>query len=618
MPSHGAATGDDCFVLLDDCAADDGNPSSRLYSGYRRMLSCPDAAGLPALFEAMAQAQQQGLHAVLLLDYELGAGIENIASRERGPDAARILLFAECRRMSADAVAHWLEQTAGAGAAGVFGLRFSEDEAAFRAALARIHAWIEAGDVYQVNHTLRIHFNAWGTPAALYRLLRARQPVPYGALALLPDGSALLSLSPELFMRNDGGRLTARPMKGTAPASGDAGIDAERARQLVSCDKTRAENLMIVDLLRNDFGRIAATGSVTAPELFRVDRYGSVLQMTSTVTARLRTGVTLAQVFQAMFPCGSVTGAPKRRAMQIIRALEPDARGIYTGAIGWAEANGDFCLSVPIRTLALDAPRAGLCRGVLGVGAGIVHDSDSAAEYAECLQKAAFLTGLAPGFTLFESLYATREHGCRHLDRHLARLSASARHFGFAMDDARLREALRQACAALPDGAHALRLSLAADGETSITTTALSPWEEPVRVFLAREPVDGDDQFLRHKSSRREIYDAAWRAAQRQGGFDMLFFNARGELTEGGRSNVFLRIDGAWFTPPLACGLLPGVMRSVLLEDAAWQGRERVLTREDLLRAEEIVVCNALRGALRAVLQRDGDAGEDCAFGKRG
>jgi para-aminobenzoate synthetase/4-amino-4-deoxychorismate lyase len=592
----------ECCVLLDDCNASEAQPSSRLYTGFVRMLSCADAAGLPPLLEEMQAALEQGFYALLLLDYEFGAGIEAIAPRAAPAAAARILLFAECRRLSAAAAGQWLEGVGGAADAGVADLSFSEDEAAFGAALDRIHAWLEAGDAYQVNHTWRIHFDAWGPPAALYRRLRARQPVPYGALALLPDGGAILSLSPELFMRKQGRELTARPMKGTAPASGDAALDARRAAELVNDAKTRAENLMIVDLLRNDFGRVAVTGSVAVPRLFQVERYGAVLQMTSTVTATLRPGVTLAQLLAALFPCGSVTGAPKRRAMQIIRELEPGARGIYTGAIGWVEAGGDFCLSVPIRTLALEPPENGVSRGMLGVGAGIVHDSEPAAEYAECRHKAAFVTGMAPEFTLFESIYASREHGCRHLARHLARLRHSAAYFGFAFDEQRLRAALAAACAGLPAGAHALRLTLQADGGAAVKASALAPSPQTVGVLLAAEPVDGADLFLRHKTSRRQRYDSAWRAAQERGAFDMLFFNARGELTEGGRSNVFLRLDGAWFTPPLSSGLLPGVMRSALLEDPAFAARERVLTREDLARAEEIVVCNALRGALRAVV----------------
>jgi para-aminobenzoate synthetase/4-amino-4-deoxychorismate lyase len=596
----------DCCVLLDDCHASPEAPTSRLYTGHVQTLACANATGLGTLLQQAQQALERGLHAVLLCDYELGEGLHRIAARPSSGPGAQVLLFSTCRRLDADQADAWLAQMAGDAPAGIAGLHAGEDAERFSHAIARIHAWLEAGDAYQINYTWRFHFDAWGEPAALYRRLRARQPVPYGALALLPDGQSLLSLSPELFMRQTGRALTAQPMKGTAAASGNATRDAETAAEMRQDPKTRAENLMIVDLLRNDFGRVADTGSVGVPALFQVERFGAVLQMTSTVTATRRADMDMGQVLAALFPCGSVTGAPKRRAMQIIRELEDTPRGIYTGAIGWLEASGDFCLSVPIRTLALAPPQGGVRSGVLGVGAGIVHDSRAADEYAECLQKARFLTGLAQPFTLFETMRASRAGGCAHLHRHLARLAASAQYFGFGYDEAALRAALDAACAALPDGAHALKLVLAFDGSASIASSPLAPWPQPVTVLLAAQPTRADDLFLRHKTSLRERYDSAWRAAQAEGAFDTLFHNERGELTEGGRSNVFLLLDGAWLTPPLNAGVLPGVMRSMLLEDPAWAAREARLTVDDLGHAQQLVVCNALRGAMPASLRHVG------------
>ena len=596
----------DCCVLLDDCHASPEAPTSRLYTGHVQTLVSADAAGLATLMQRAQEALERGLHAVLLCDYELGEGLHRIAPRHPAGPGAQVLLFSSCRLLTADQADTWLLQMAGDAPAGIAGLRAGEDAERFSGAIARIHAWLEAGDAYQINYTWRHHFDAWGAPAALYRRLRARQPVPYGALALLPDGSALLSLSPELFMRQNGRSLTAQPMKGTAAASGDAARDAEAAAHLQQDPKTRAENLMIVDLLRNDFGQVADTGSVSVPALFQVQRFGAVLQMTSTVTATRRADMDTAQVLAALFPCGSVTGAPKRRAMQIIRELEDAPRGIYTGAIGWLEASGDFCLSVPIRTLALAPPRDGVRSGLLGVGAGIVHDSRAADEYAECLQKARFLTGLTQPFTLFETMRASRAGGCAHLQRHLARLAASARYFGFGFDKTALQAAVDAACAALPDGVHALKLVLAFDGGASISSSLLAARTQPVALLLASQPTRADDLFLRHKTSLRERYDSAWRAAEAEGAFDMLFHNERGELTEGGRSNVFLLLDGAWLTPALDAGVLPGVMRSVLLEDPAWAAREATLMMDDLKHAQGLVVCNALRGAMPASLRHMG------------
>ena len=590
------------YVLLDDCHATAAAPTSRLYTDYVQTLECEDATGLVTLMKEAQRALDGGLHAVLTCDYELGAGLHQIASWPGEKPAARVLLFEQCKLLSRQDADAWLAGMAGDASAGIAAVKASEDASRFTAAIERIHAWLEAGDAYQINHTFRYHFDAWGEPAALYSRLRARQPVPYGALMLLPDGGAVLSLSPELFMRQQGNRLTAQPMKGTAVASGDALLDASTATLMRTDPKTRAENLMIVDLLRNDFSRVGETGSVQVPALFQVERFGAVLQMTSTVTASRRADVGHAEVLTALFPCGSVTGAPKRRAMQIIRDLENTPRGLYTGAIGWLDASGDFCLSVPIRTLALAPARQGIRAGVLGVGAGIVHDSRAADEYQECLNKASFLTGLEPDFTLFETLHATRALGCGHLTRHLARLGASAKYFGFQWSEAGLSAQLAAACSALGEGEHALKLRLFFDGAASLQSSPLVPWPQPVKVLVAPQPTASDDLLLRHKTSLRERYDTAWRAAEAEGAFDMLFLNEKGELTEGARSNVFVRLDGQWLTPPLDAGVLPGVMRGVLLDDPSFGAREARLTLAELQRAERVIVCNALRGAMSAVV----------------
>jgi para-aminobenzoate synthetase/4-amino-4-deoxychorismate lyase len=329
--------------------------------------------------------------------------------------------------------------------------------------------------------------------------------------------------------------------------------------------------------------------------------------------------VTLGAIFDALYPCGSITGAPKRRTMEIIHELEPAPRGIYTGALGWMDPPapgghssaqlgaqlGDFCLSVPIRTLVLQPEHNGVRRGELGVGAGIVFDSDAAAEYAECRLKARFLTELPNTFEIFETIYATREEGCRHLERHLSRLQASSAYFGYPFTEELARAGAIAACAVLPAGVpHRLRLALQADGEIIVHSAPLAPLAGPVDLLMSDEPVDSSALFARHKTNIRSRYDAAWKAAESVGAFDTLFFNERGELAEGGRSSVFVRVGGRWYTPPLSSGVLPGVMRGVLLDDPAWNAIECPISRETLERAQEIVVCNALRGPLRAVLRR--------------
>lgn len=614
-----------CFALLDDQQA--GHAASRLYTGHVATLSIESKDAIDEALTQLQAALSRGLHAVSLLSFELGCELHGLAPMP-GTQPSQILLFENCARLTPAEVNDWLTaqaQTAeaqasafaGRGHAGITGVNPHISQQDFEAALAQLHRYIEAGDCYQVNYTYRLHFQAYGSPLALYRRLRARQPVPFGALIGLPDGRAVLSLSPELFVRHTAGLLEARPMKGTAPASEpqDEAEDNKRAAALASDPKNRAENVMIVDLLRNDLGRVAEPGSVTVPQRFEVQRFGQVLQMTSTVQARLREDVALAELLRAVFPCGSIVGAPKRRALQIIRELEPDARGVYTGAIGWFEpapaqaprSFGDFCLSVPIRTLLLEAPQShddsALRAGQMGVGAGIVHDSQTQDEWEECALKARFLTGLAPEFELFETMHASLAEGCRHLPRHLARLETSARHFGFAWDETKAHEALQLACAAMPaDQPHRLRLALKPDGSCSVQTAPLQALKGPVHFLLAGETTEAGDLFLAHKTTLRERYDAAWKSAEALGAFDKLFFNAQGELTEGGRSNVFVKLAGRWYTPPLASGVLPGVMRAVLLDDPAWAASERRLSRSDLLAAEEVVLCNALRGAMPATL----------------
>lgn len=554
--------------------------------------------------------------------------------------------------------------------AGLMDCHSDVDAAAFQAAIEAIHAALRTGECYQINYTFRLDFETYGSPFALYARLRERQPAAFGALlgylpplstraeplcpadALQPggerrectprqppsggdeqpaaadpigravqaetsDGQAewVLSFSPELFVRHTAGRIEARPMKGTAARQVTQALDRAAAEALARSEKNRAENLMIVDLLRNDLGRIAETGSVQVPALFTIEGLPTVWQMTSTVTARLAPTVGLAEVLRALFPCGSITGAPKRRAVELIDQLESSPRGLYTGTLGWLDIPsaprrcGDFCLNVPIRTAVLHGAAAGpgVRRGRLGVGAGIVLDSEADDEWRECLLKGRFLTGLLPDFALFETLHASIG-GIRHRERHLARLGASARRLGFIHDRSAVEAALDAACAELGSGAHRMRVLLHADGRIAVTHAPLAPLSgERVDVLLAPTSygtIDADDPLLGFKTTRRARYDRAWRAAEAQGAFDMIFANQRGELGEGARSNVFVKLEGRWVTPPLRSGVLPGVMRSVLLEDPVLDACERVVGMDELSRAEALMVCNALRGAIPARLVR--------------
>jgi para-aminobenzoate synthetase/4-amino-4-deoxychorismate lyase len=585
------------FTLLDDCDSTAERRSSRLYAGFLHERSCHDAAQLDEVCASVEADLHDGLHAVVLADYEFG---RNLQLAQPGDAALRFLLFRECTLLSRDEANQWLASRDNGlvdqpSVAGVANIEASVSRDAYEQAIAAVQEALHAGDSYQINYTLRLAFDVFGSIVGLYRRLRERQPVRYGALIALPDGRDVLSCSPELFIQRQGDVIRARPMKGTAPRSADP-------EWLRLDPKNRAENVMIVDLLRNDMSRVAVTGSVQVPRLFSVEPYKSVWQMTSTVEARLLPGTTFADILRALLPCGSITGAPKHKTMQLIDALESTPRGIYTGAIGWLEKSRDFCLSVPIRTLEIQHGR-----GKMGVGGGIVLDSVAADEFEECQLKARFLTGSDPGFQLFETTFATKEHGIRHWDRHLSRLETSARWCGFPLDQTLLQKRIDETCAGFEaKEGYRLRIALGKSGEITVTNARLAPLAAAtVDVLLASEHGfavrSADDPLLRHKTTSREEYDRAWREAESLGAFDMLFFNERGELTEGGRSNVFVRLDGRWSTPPLDAGLLPGVMRGVLIEEL--DAEERTLTREDLNRAETLMICNALRGAVPARLK---------------
>lgn len=620
----------DCFALLDDRQATPELPASRLYQGFEREHRCTDPTNLDTMWSAVEADLRAGLHPVLLADYEWGAKLLKAGHQRLAADdasALRVLMFRELSHLRAADVDAWLDglEPGQAGAAGVMNVQPSVDRAAFTQAIEQIHERIAAGETYQVNYTFRLHGQAYGSPVLLYRNLRERQTVAYGALIRLParpgdEATHVLSLSPELFLRHEQGLLTARPMKGTAHRAEDAEGDSETARHLAIDAKNRAENVMIVDLLRNDLGRLAQIGSVKVPQLFEVEPYSTLFQMTSTVQARLRPEAGFADVLRAAFPCGSITGAPKHHTMELICELESTPRGLYCGAIGWMDAPrgaarvGDFCLSVAIRTLTLGPEERGVRAARLGIGAGIVADSRADDEYEESHLKARFLTGLDPGFELFETMFAqARKEGpltLRNLDRHLARLGHSARVLGFRFDRCAALEAVSGLLPTLSPGVNwRVRLALSHDGSLQLQHGALAPLaHEPVALVVAQQRLPDFNPLAAHKTTLRQVLDEGVRAAERAGAFDSLFFTADGRLVEGGRSSVFLKIDGCWVTPPVADGALPGVMRGCLLEDPAWGAIERSLGWSDLQRAEAIVVCNALRGALPARLAQDAAA----------
>jgi para-aminobenzoate synthetase/4-amino-4-deoxychorismate lyase len=461
----------------------------------------------------------------------------------------------------------------------------------YRAAVDRVRTLIAAGDTYQVNFTFPMRAPFVDDPWPLFTSLAAAQPTDFGAY--LDTGRfGILSVSPELFFRLEGDAIVCRPMKGTAPRGLWSEDDRARAGALRGSAKERAENVMIVDMVRNDLGRIAEIGSVRVLSLFDTEGHPTVWQMTSTVEARTR--ATLAEVFRALFPSASVTGAPKIRTMQIIRALEPAPRGVYCGAIGWVGPGRRAEFSVGIRTLTLDREST---EASYHVGSGITWDSAPQAEFEECRLKAAVLTHRRPEFDLLESL--RWENAYWLLDGHLGRLRASAEYFNFSYDEAAIRGALDRVAAELRAPSK-VRLTLSRFGHVEVEATAL-PEIRPLRVVLSPNAVDSEDVFLYHKTTHRALYDRE-RALYPQAD-DVIFWNERHELTESTRANLAVRFGDEWFTPPVSSGLLGGVLRAHLLAERRL--RECVLAVDDLDAAAEACLINSVRGWMPIVWARE-------------
>jgi para-aminobenzoate synthetase / 4-amino-4-deoxychorismate lyase len=472
----------------------------------------------------------------------------------------------------------------------------SIDETSYGQAVEQIREHIAAGDTYQVNFTFRLRARFRGDDLALYHRLCRSQRAGYCAYINL-GRYRLLSASPELFFHWQNRSLITRPMKGTRPRGRTTAEDRRYADELQTYAKERAENLMIVDLLRNDMGRISEFGSVQVPKLFEVERYETVLQMTSTIASRLLPQVSLVEILQALFPSGSVTGAPKIRTMKIINALEDSPRQIYTGCIGFVSPGPEAVFNVAIRTLLIDT-HTGVAE--LGVGSGITYDSSPEAEYRECLLKAQFLSQSRPDFALLETMLYDSAAGYFLLDRHLARLADSADYFGFQFDENEIRAALQKAAENLRTGKFKIRLLLSRDGRLQVAHTILAEPSRPssLRVAIANEPINSRDVFLFHKTTHREIYET--RKVSRPDCDEVLLVNERGELTESTIANIVVRLDGKGYTPPVECGLLAGTFRVELL--ALGKLSERVLRPDDLRRAEAIFLINSVRKWLPAHL----------------
>ena len=527
---------------------------------------------------AVERAVQQGLHAAGFLCYEAAAGLDPaFCTREAG--ALPLLYFGLFAQR---------EEVAGRGEVGdceLGELRASISQEQYHADVERIRTYIAAGDTCQVNYTMRLQGRFAGDARALYRTMGQRQQAGYSAYFDLRQ-HVLVSASPELFFQISGRQCSTRPMKGTMSRGRWSAEDLQQAEKLQRSPKDRAENVMVTDLLRNDIGRISEVGSVAVPALWTTERYPTLWQLTSTVSSILRAGVGLADVFTALFPCGSITGAPKIRTMQIIAELEHEPRGIYTGCMGYWSPGEDACFNVAIRTAHLNRKKGQI---EFGVGSGITWGSVAEAEYGECLVKAQVVRVRQPDFRLLETmLFADGAYYL--LDRHLQRLADSASYWGFTCDLVGITKALEEEADLLAKRSFRVRLLLAESGEVAVESHPLTR-PRRLRVALAGEKVDSSDSFLYHKTTHRAVYER--HLASRPECDDVILHNERDEATECCIGNLVVEMDGERYTPPLESGVLAGTFRAELL--ARGEIRQRVIMTDELAGADALYLVNSVR-----------------------
>ncbi len=574
------------FVLLDD--ARPGGSDARLYTAPMRVIVAHRPEEVAPALAALDAAHGEGLHAAGYIAYEAGHALEprlnGLSHAEFDVPLLWFGLFDTVEYLAPDSIAARLPDPAGAWV-GRPAPRI--DRSAYDAAFARVHDWIEAGDIYQANLTFRAAVKVAGDPLAAYAAIRSRAAAGYGGI-VWTGSDWLLSFSPELFFALRQGELIARPMKGTTPRGATPEEDDAARVGLALDEKQRAENLMIVDLMRNDLTRIAAPGSVSVPELFKVETYPTLHTMVSTIAAKLAPDIGAGQALAAIFPCGSVTGAPKIRAMEVIAAVEPDARGAYTGSIGRIDPDGDAAFNVAIRTLHL---RDGSNEATIGLGSGVVADSRLGEEWDECLAKGAFLTRGQRRFDLIETMAFDPVGGIALLERHLERMRASAEAFGIHFDRHGVRNELQAATFRLRQPAK-VRLLLSPQGRIAIGTAPMPDRPtDPVTVALARREVAPRDFRLVHKTTDRRPWPRV------AGAWETLFVDDDGNLTEGSFTSIFVPRGDVLLTPPLSRGILPGVLRAEL--SATGRAIEAELRPHDL--AGGFFLGNAVRGLVSAV-----------------
>jgi para-aminobenzoate synthetase / 4-amino-4-deoxychorismate lyase len=587
------------FVFLETNKLDSENQFSYLFTNPLHIIECRNSDSVRPSIKKLERMLKKGYFAAGFISYEAGFVLEKVFNDKKVYDFPLLWFGIFKKPVIFDHRKIKFNDTDDFADFDISGIKPDISEKEYIKSIEKIKTYIEQGHTYQVNRTFKMDFSFKGSLEDLYLYLRKKQGVAYSAFIKFQETS-ILSFSPELFFRKKKFNIAVKPMKGTMPRGRFSGQDAKNARLLYNCPKNRSENIMIVDLLRNDLGRISKTGTVRVKKFFEIEKYESLWQMTSSVKAMVQPKVSLYEIFQSIFPSGSVTGAPKIRTMQIINELEKSPRRIYTGSIGFFTPKMDSVFNVAIRTLLLDIRGK---KGEMGVGSGIIYDSDPKNEYEECLLKAKFLTETQKSFKLIETILWEPVKGYPLLRLHMQRLSGSAEYFGYKYKKDSVIKALNNASKGFDKKQkYRVRLLLDKNGATEISYSALDLKNMDKPIAISSKVVDSSDKWLYHKTTNRALYNSEYSKYKKKGFFDVIFKNEKGQITEGAISNIFVVKNNIYYTPPIECGVLNGIYRRYLLNNRKIKIKEKAIYLEDLLSADVIVMTNAIRGMVEVSL----------------
>lgn len=601
---------DDVYALLEDSKSEENESSNLLFTEPDEYIIAWSEEELPAAIEKIEELKRSGLHLCGYISYEAGYHfIDKTIKRQLPNHPTQPLLyfiaFEKLEKLSRSELDSSFAQINNYPESELCPHNFSLSVAkeTYLEAIRKIRRYIISGDTYQTNYTIKYKFDLIGDAISLYKALRQTQPVEFGAVLNFPN-SNIVSLSPELFVKKRDDIISAKPMKGTAKRGRNEKEDEFILDFLKDDPKTLSENVMIVDLIRNDFGRICETGSVTVKNLFEIQTFKTIHQMISTIQGKLKPDIPFSELLYGLFPCGSITGAPKVRTMEIINELEVEPRGVYTGAIGYLLPNNDFHFNVPIRTI--DVGQDNRCE--MGIGSGIVYESNPQAEYAECLLKANFLTGLNKDFYLIETMkFDDKTQDYKDLRKHLERLNYSANYFGFVLKQRAMQEKLADLKEKLTKnvtGSFKVRLTAFHSGDIELTHESLPEDNGKEKLItVSNRKIDSTSIFQYHKTSRREVYNKEYDKAAKEGYYDVIIFNEHNEIAEACRHNIFVKRKGKWYTPPLSAGILDGIERQKFKQKT--EAIEKFLTLDQIQHCEEIILTNSVRGEVSVKLEKE-------------